>query len=146
MLVITNVAQGAQSKAQKEKEIGNVQPLKVADQIVTTVDVAQSVQAKFQKEKDTVKVQHSNVVNQVEDITEVTQDVQTRFQEEKEKVIKPLKVANQIADKNHVEIKEAQNGNKTFSVPIGISESGEKKAAKNGNKPSYVEENNFLYR
>ena len=145
--VITDVAQGVQSKAQKEKEIGNVQSLKVLDQIVATVDVAQSVQTKFQKERDTVKVQHSNVVNQVEDITELTQDVQTKFQGEKEKgKIKALEGANQIADITPVEIKQAQNGNETFSVPIRTAESGEKKAAKNGSIHRYVEENKFLYR
>ena len=128
-------------------QIGNEQPLKVVDQIVATVDVAQRVQTKFQKERDTVKVQHSNVVNQVEDITELTQDVQTKFQGEKEKgKIKPLEGANQIADITPVEIKQAQNGNETFSVPIRTAESGEKKAAKNGSIHRYVEENKFLYR
>ena len=136
-----------QSKAQKEIEIGNVQPLKVVDQIVATIDATQSVQTKLQKEKDTVKVQDSNVVNQVADITEVTKDVQMRFQEEKQKgKIKFPKVANQIADITLVEIKEAQNGDETLSVPIRTAESGEKKAAKNGSIRPYLDENNILYK
>ena len=144
---VYDVAQGVQSKAQKEKEIGNVQSLKVVDQIVATVDVAQSVLTQFQKERDTVKVQYSYVVKQVEDVTELTQDVQMRFQEEKEKgKIKPLEAANQIADITPVKIKEAQNGNETFSVPIRIAESDEKKAVNNGSIPRYVEESSILYR
>ena len=87
---IVNVAQGVQTRAQKEDE-GRVQSPKAVYEIVDITDVAQGVQTKFQKEQDTVKVQHSNDGNQVEGITEVTQDVQTRFQEEKEKgKIKPL--------------------------------------------------------
>ena len=53
---------------------------------------------------------------------------------------------NQIADITLVEIKEAQNGNETFLVPIRMAESGEKKEAQNGSIPWYVEENNYLYR
>ena len=88
-----------------------------------------------------IRIANYNVVNQVKDITEITKDVQMRFQEEKEKVkIKPLKVANQIADITLVEIKEAKNGDETLSVPIRIAESGENKAAKN------VEDNTILYR
>ena len=55
-------------------------------------------------------------------------------------------MANQIADITLVEIKEAQNGDETISVPIRIDESGEKKAAKSGSIPRYVNENNIFYR
>ena len=53
---------------------------------------------------------------------------------------------NQIADKILVEIKEAQNGDEILSVPKRTAESGEKKTAKNGSIPRYVEENSILYR
>ena len=78
---------------------------------------------------------------------EVEQGVQMRFQEEKEKgKIKRLEAANQIADITPMKIKEAQNGNETFSIPIRIAESDEKKAANNGSIPRYVEESSILYR
>ena len=78
---------------------------------------------------------------------DITQGVQTRAQKEKEKgKVKPLKVVNPIAEISLVEIKEAQNGDETLSVPKKMAEKGEKKVSKNGSTHWYVEEKGILYR
>ena len=64
---------------------------------------------------------------------DIAQGVQTRAQKEKEKgKVKPLKVVNPIAEISLREIREAQNGDETLSVPKKMAEKGEKKVSKNG--------------